>query len=544
MKKRTVCLFLTGIVAATALTGCGSSSENGGSSSAKKDGEKTKITYTGYWCDADYEDDSYCEKMIEDALDIDIEVEKAETNDTIDLLLASDEMPDCAWLDKEPSWMYEQELVRTIPRKLVEENCPRLLEVYDKYPLIYEKTLNPENKEEFRYLAGVTFQFVNYYLPCDYYRYDWIENCGIDLGVEVEQVDDRIYVAKDGIELSKFREIMEAFVNEDPDGNGVKDTIGATGPKLDVGQFFSAYGFHEKINEQDGRAEQYYALDAYKDYLKGFSELYADGLIDPEIITGDRTVSWDKVNSNIAGYWITSTNALNSWAVDRPPLTLLDTNPDAKILVTPGIKPDGGTVQGLTNESPAYGNFFVSAKVDDEKLATILKFLDYTLFGAGDTTVHASLFYGEEGVDWEWNEDKTAPVKINTLASGDKGTWTFGQFGQDTDVTRWTGEEDLFMTGSKYWCAEDQGIWMQYAQREYKLDLANVTDYSDILQDISSDLDAYVANYRTQAVLGQIDVDATWDEYMEELDRLGYNKMMDELEELEPLEDIIATYND
>lgn len=37
-------------------------------------------------------------------------------------------------------------------------------------------------------------------------------------------------------------------------------------------------------------------------------------------------------------------------------------------------------------------------------------------------------------------------------------------------------------------------------------------------------------------------MDATWDSYLEELDRMGYNSMMDELEQVEPLEDIIAGY--
>ena len=37
-------------------------------------------------------------------------------------------------------------------------------------------------------------------------------------------------------------------------------------------------------------------------------------------------------------------------------------------------------------------------------------------------------------------------------------------------------------------------------------------------------------------------MDATWDDYLKELDRLGYNRMMDELESLEPLENIIAEF--
>ncbi len=76
--------------------------------------------------------------------------------------------------------------------------------------------------------------------------------------------------------------------------------------------------------------------------------------------------------------------------------------------------------------------------------------------------------------------------------------------------------------------------------RPYKADLANETEYETILQEIKSDLDAYVSNYRTQAIMGEIDVDSTWNDYLAELDRLGYNRMMDELEKVEPIEDIIA----
>lgn len=182
-----------------------------------------------------------------------------------------------------------------------------------------------------------------------------------------------LYAASDGIELSIFIEIMDAFVNQDPDGDGQKNTYGVTAPNLQQSVFYSAYGFHNGVNEVNGEAEQYYVMDEFKEYLKGFAEIYKNGLIDPEIIEDNRKLSWDKVNTGKAGYWITSTNSLNSWASDRPPLTLLSADPEATILLTPGIKPDGGEVQTVTNSSPAYGYFYVNANVDDEKLARILQ---------------------------------------------------------------------------------------------------------------------------------------------------------------------------
>lgn len=543
MLKRVLPLTLC---TAMALAGCSNASKAGApNADAEPDPDKTyDISYTGQWCYSDYEDGSYVEKMIEDALNINITVEKAETTDTIDLLLGSGEMPDCMWTEKKtPDWMQEQELIRMIPKAMVEKYCPKILEYYEKNPLIYKMVLNPENEEEFTCLAGLTFQFVDYYLPGDFYRYDWIEKLGIDLGVNVEQVSDRLYVADDGIELSKFIEIMDAFVNQDPDGNGKKDTLGAAAPDWGIGligQFYSAYGFAKDINNVNGRAEQCYAMDEYKEFLKGFQELYAKNLLDPEIISNDRTIAWDKINTGVAGYWLSTTNTLNSWAKDRPPLMLLERDPDAKLLATPGIKPDGGEVQAVVNPTPAYGKFFVNANVEDDKLAKILEFFNYTIFGGGDKETTAKLFYGEKDVDWKWDETGEKPVEINKLNSGDKGTWSFSQFGQTEEVTKWVGEEELFQAGSKYWSQGDNGTWLKWQHRPYKMDLANETKYEKIFQKISGDLDAYVASYRTQAVLGQVDVDDTWDDYLKELDRIGYNEMMDELEKIPSIEEMIA----
>lgn len=500
------------------------------------------ITFSNtYWCDSSYEHGGYVESMIEEALNMEIEVKTLDTSTTLDLMLASGEMPDVLWCTKSVDWMYDNELCRTIPRAWVEAYCPTLIEYYDEYPLIYEMIVDPDDPDCFLYLPGITFQFVDYYLYNDYYRYDWIENLGIDLGVNVEEVYPGIYVADDGIELSKFLEIMDAFVNQDPDGNGEDDTVGAALPTLYQSVMYSAYGFHSGVNEAaDGSAQMYFALDEYQDFLVGLAEMYANGLLDPNVFTEDRSIAWNEVNTGIAGYWITSTNSLNSWASDRPPLTLLEADPDAKILLTPGVKPDGGTVQAITNTTPAYNACYIEASVDDETLCKILQFLDYTLFGAGDDVTNLSLFYGEYGVDWEWDETGEMPVRLNILASGERGTWTFSQSGQDRDITKWTGEEEMFAAGLDYW--GNGGLWMQWQGIAYKSDLANVTNYTTIYNDIYNDIWAYVKNFSSQSVLGQIDPVASWDEYLETLDKMGYYDMMAELDQLDSLLDIIASY--
>lgn len=539
--SRIAASILVGVMVVN-IAGC-SKAEQSTSSKTTKDttsvagkDKRYQISYYGMWCE-EYEAGNPVEKIISDALNIDIEVPRLGNEEGINLMLASGDMPDCGWFGKTPEYMHDQELVRTIPVDMVKEYAPNLIRTYDEYPVLYASTLNTEDDSVFDYLSGITLQFVDYFLPNDYYRYDWIEDLGIDLGVNVEQITDNIFVADDGITVEKYREIMEKFVNNDPDKNGKADTVGVNGPNITQGVLFSGFGFRGGINNVNGEAEQWYATPGYKEYLKFFADMYKDGLVDPELMTPNRNVSWERVNKKEAGYWITSTNSLNSWAIERPPLSLIRNEPDVKILMTPGLKPEGGEVQASVNASPAYGNFYVNANVDDEKLAKILQFLDYSLFGE----TRASHFFGEEGIDWKWEGDM--PVKINELPSGEKGTWSFSQFGQDGEVTKWTSYEPLFEAGLKYWSKEADGLWMKLQHPNYKQDIRRETDEGMLNAEYGGEINAYIETYRTECILGKKDVDATWDAYLAELDRLGYNELMAELDKLDPLEDIIAEYS-
>lgn len=548
-KKRLLTMLAISILAGT-VAGCGGNassktevSSGGDSGEAQKTAlpapdpdKRYKISYWGYWCD-DYKPGNYVEKLISDKLNIDIEVRKIGGSEGVNLMLASGEMPDCGWFDQDPSFMYDQELVRNIPRDMVEAYAPSYVKNYEENPIMWAQVLNSQDETQLRYLAGVTFQFVDYYLYSDYYRYDWIENLGIDLGVNVEKLTDNIYAADDGITVEKYREIMEAFVKNDPDGNGKADTIGVNAARINVPQFYSGFGFKSGVNDVNGKMVMNYATEGYKEYLKYFQKMYADGLVDPEIVTPKGNTSWEKADKGIAGYFITSTNALQTWAVGRPPLSLLEKVPDVKLLLTPGLKPVNGEVSMHANISPAYGHFYVNNNVkEDDKLAKILQFAEYTLFGETQT----SHFFGEEGVDWEMKDGKFS--KINELPSGEKGTWSFSQFGQDHTVSQLIAQEPMFEAGLKYWGKSEDGIWMKWMHKPVKEDVRNETDFHAKSTEIDPSITPIVDTYRTDCILGRKDVDATWDAYLKELDRNGYSEMMAELDKLPTLDEIIAEY--
>lgn len=66
-------MTLCGIVAISGCSGSSKSVSGSGDGSVEPDPNKTyDITYTGLWCFSDYEDGSFAEKMIEDALNINL----------------------------------------------------------------------------------------------------------------------------------------------------------------------------------------------------------------------------------------------------------------------------------------------------------------------------------------------------------------------------------------------------------------------------------------------------------------------------------------
>ena len=113
-------------------------------------------------------------------------------------------------------------------------------------------------------------------------RQDWLDN----LGLEAPRTWDEMVA------------VAEAFVKEDPDGNGENDTIGILGPansdyvngnggnRYGLDPLFSAFQSYPKYWMKDDSGNVVYGsiTEETKVALEKVAGLYADGLIDPEIL--------------------------------------------------------------------------------------------------------------------------------------------------------------------------------------------------------------------------------------------------------------------
>ena len=119
-------------------------------------------------------------------------------------------------------------------------------------------------------------------------RTDWLDKLGLKLP---ETLDD-------------FMAVADAFTNQDPDGNGVKDTYGLAFHKdlFGVGYaclegFFNAYGAYPNIwVEKDGGLAYGSVQPETKTALGALRDMYTRGLIDPEFGVKDS----NKVNEDVS----------------------------------------------------------------------------------------------------------------------------------------------------------------------------------------------------------------------------------------------------
>lgn len=105
-------------------------------------------------------------------------------------------------------------------------------------------------------------------------RQDWLDTLGLE---QPETIED-------------WYEVLTAFKNEDPNGNGIQDEIPLSGIDLASGLFsylLSAYDLPAGVGpwwyDENGEVFCVYTTEEYKNFVTEMNRWYAEGLIDMEL---------------------------------------------------------------------------------------------------------------------------------------------------------------------------------------------------------------------------------------------------------------------
>jgi putative aldouronate transport system substrate-binding protein len=143
--------------------------------------------------------------------------------------------------------------------------------------------------------------------------------------------------------LDDYYNVMKAFKEQDPDGNGKPDTYGlSTSALYDIQAFMSSAGLKYRYVMKDNKRTIPYATEAAIPMYEWFAKLFKEGILDPNFVTNDTAKMRNLFLTDRVGivtYWDAHVGLFNNLRKSQDPNTKFETKgltgipgPDGTIL--------------------------------------------------------------------------------------------------------------------------------------------------------------------------------------------------------------------
>ncbi len=359
-KRWTACM-MAAAMAGSMLMGCGSgettqstvsdkgsTAANKGSVTGAASEEPVQMSWLTGQTSAEVNDDAEVVKMIEERFNIDLKGFYVDTNNyqqNLNVKFAGGEMPDVLVIGSpaDLATYVEGGIIAEIPIETIREKAPNFAKCADENDdgslwstMIYKgKNYGVSNPMSVVPMAM-------------FWNQNWLDN----LGLEVPET------------LEEYEEVLTAFVEQDPDGNGKKDTAGMAERAFSA--VFGAFGLRcvtggfpgftvEEMQLGDDNVPFFpYIRPEAKQALEVLNRWYEKGIIDKEFITGENHGGYEWLSHSFMNgqigltsampyhyfYYSTDCDDVNNQAICLKEMKAL--NPEAKIVAGPApIGPDG-----------------------------------------------------------------------------------------------------------------------------------------------------------------------------------------------------------
>lgn len=479
-----------------------------------------------------FEPDSRGEIIMEEAFNIKINSVQIDTDtewEKITLRFATGWTPDVLDLSSNArlAELVQNGVLSEIPVDMIRTYAPNYYEIVTKIdPMAFR--LGSINGANYTLPKGISY---NRPLAVAI-RADWLEAVGSGLPRTIEDLE-KIFI--------KFR-------NNDPDGNGRKDTYGMTGNGMDgrVTRFtsiFGAYGTQPFLwMEKDGRIVHGFTLS--KNALKLLNRWYEMELIDPEWVTtyyredtandvpfmfaggrvgyidnqsfddyqwdngGHVNAKWVSLNPGWTAFFDDSANA-NVLApyLDFPEKTGQPSPGPVYINIDPPIGPEGsGTFSNrILNSHIAMGK---KVEGDEGRIIKILEIFDRL---NSDEDLYVKVQFGPEGETWQRDENGYRVWKPEWERDPDfERVGRVKGYGMYFNPTYAMNPDFLNVFGGKA------------PIQRYQMTMPPLTDHPALMNavpvslpsqtDYLGDLTRYIEEYITKAIVGELDIEATFDD--------------------------------
>ena len=356
--------------------------------------------------------------------------------------------------------------------------------------------------------------------PKIYLRQDWMDKLGLKMPETTEEL----------------REVLRAFVNDDPNGNGKKDEIGMLGATTWntmveyalMGMSFQTVkpDFWLSLGADGKSVEFSPSTDAYREGLRYIKSLYDEGLIDG--------ASFTQKEDQLAQTVRTEPHVVGMYVCDHAGMGYDNNDPveaeNYQILI-PVAGPDGFRRQGQNaNEGEVQG--FHAVITDACKYPeAAFRLIDEFFY---DDDYNMERKYGERGLGWDYCPEGTKNVFggdaryiVNSLTEDQnaeigKGTMMVGPQADLAPfrLSMLPEVDDIYQPGNyEQRITLDTQKVEQYIPKE-RLDYTVFIplDMADDYAEIQTNLNSFVRMATVQFITGERDIETGWDQYLSELD--------------------------
>lgn len=508
-----------------------------------------------------YEEGRWDELELEEKFNVDIKMWNilvdSSNMEQVQMMLAAGDVPDYGFYYTTGKYMADNGLGRTVPLSMIQQYYPSYYKLIQEDPLGLDFNLVEGKTDEYYGLAMYTpLSRHTGWLPV--WRLDWLESLGYELDnlvvmdspLNPDRWNDRLYFSTTKFTISEVEELMRAFTEDDPDGNGTDDTFGSPFANSAYDRYisFNMFGF-----DQDGA--HMYKDPVTNDYVPYFAYTpFRDNLDFLMRMLDKGYMRWipGEIAYNLELREIWNTGRTGFMSTLGPPRVLGlgyndgDQWPPAAILN--GVEPDATFV--ITPVAGENGNYrphqpfnwstmmYLVGDVTDEKLARIFQMVEYAYFGENWMRYK----WGIEGVHYKWySEPMNSPIiftdadKIPPKYAG-KGTTMFGQFGNlnfMSDLAAYFNYDACYVQLIDYWNKYSpdgwfgDSLWIEpdklYSQYTMPADMYE--EFKKLRDETLAQINSVMNEFLGRVWGGQIaNINTEWEQYIEQIYNAGLDQ--------------------
>ena len=321
----------------------------------------------------------------------------------------------------------------------------------------------------------------------------------------------------------EFEEVLRLFKENDPNGNGEADEIPMTfifsdWVASDHGPYFGAFGYPlspDYIMIDNKEVKYLGAEESFKEGAEWLGSLYAEGLVDRDVFTQDDSSLAAKVSQGTVGVF-------SSW--DKTPA---GDYADDYVALMPLQGPDGEQntlVEGITGLYK--GRFMITNKCENPEI--LMQWVD-RFYESMEVGLNATYGIGpDENKAWYYDDNgdivfKTGDDLPEEYERGQQQL-PFAPAILGDGVEDFLGNEEkneITAEMKQYAGKFEDGTWERwpsvYMTLEEKDDIATT----------ETDLQDYSKNQLAKWIAGESDVNADWDNYLQELENIGLSHYLE-----------------